>query len=119
MQACTGRKSGAALALIPEGCDVDLAEVTKALGAVPAAALRDVLVFIHICRNDFGDSTPAENLISALVASYGELGGGLTPCDVQGPMEAFCENWPNAIEDARRLARQYPWLFDTDTASAA
>jgi hypothetical protein len=118
MQANIEKQAGCSIPPVPENAAVDQPGVREALGTIPPAAIGGILAFIRVRQDTLSDSAPAGNRISPLAGIYCASDGTPSSCEVQGQMEVLSEDWANAVEDARRLARQYPRLFEFDENTA-
>jgi hypothetical protein len=91
--------------------DVTIEQVTQAVEGLDKSCLQDMLALTYVLKNDRGSSSPAEELISNLLQTYGCFGGCVTPKDVEEEAEAFHRNWEGARGDAEGMAQRYPHLF--------
>lgn len=70
-------------------------------------------------RNFGGCTTPAEEFVVDVVRHYGCSKKALTPNAVAGHVETFRDNFKDAIEDARRMLKQYADLVNPEESADA
>jgi hypothetical protein len=83
-----------------------LAKILKSLTEMRTGSLQEVALFVDICENDHGCTTPAEEFITDLVAVY-QRGGGLTPGQAAEVLDKFRENFTDALGIAKRFNALY------------
>jgi len=99
--------------------EVTIEQVTQAVEGLDKSCLQDMLALTYVLKNDRGSSSPAEELISNLLQTYGCFGGCVTPKDVEEEAEAFRHNWEGARGDAEGMAQRYPHLFSAVVSDGA
>jgi hypothetical protein len=81
----------------------------KDLARLPEIRRKDLGEFAAILSADRGCVTPAEEFIRKLARYHREY--PITPESLMDDVDEFRENFESAIENARKLVRQYPALI--------
>jgi hypothetical protein len=83
-----------------------LGKILKSLTGFPTGTLQEVALFVDICENDHGCTTPAEEFITDLVVVY-RRGSGLTPDQAAEVLDKFRESFTDALGIAKRFNALY------------